>query len=562
MKGIVMRKYFVFFVSIIMVVLISTASWAEEKKRVAVLPFSVHSSEDISYVKGGIWDMLISRLSASGKMDVIDKHKIADALNKRGGKDLTGADVYGLGKKINVDYVVWGSITKIGNSISLDGKLMDVAAYKTPVGVFEQCQGMDEVIPKLSDFSKKINSHILGIVPSFSLPIAGNVPARQPSVSQLPLGLRSEDALKSQEGTFTSIINPEFISGIGPLDRKGFWMSKRLPVKIKGMDIGDVNNDGLNEVVVIENHSVAIYQRRDKEFKLLKRISGNAYDSYLSVDVADINGNGIKEIIITNVTGKNILNSFVLEYKEKKYTKIASRLKWFLRVINPNSMTPLLLGQGKWIDAPYSTPIHKIGWKGGKYRAVKRMEIPQGLSVYGITIDRIGEGRTERVMALDEYDHLCIYKKTDKPLEKIHIVGGSDELIWKSQDVFGGTSNSFDVDSVTGGNADDKEMTYVNVRILTYDINKDGKKEIIIVKNLAPGGRMFDNVKLFTRSEIYNLEWDGLGLVQNWKTKKIQGYVADYQFKDIDNDGENEVVLAIRLSMKRSVVVAYDLNVQ
>ena len=53
-----------------------------------------------------------------------------------------------------------------------------------------------------------------------------------------------------------------------------------------------------------------------------------------------------------------------------------------------------------------------------------------------------------------------------------------------------------------------------------------------------------------------------MGLVQNWKTKKIQGYVADYQFKDIDNDGENEVVLAIRLSMKRSVIAAYDLNVQ
>ncbi|NQU02646.1 MAG: hypothetical protein HQ589_00630, partial [Syntrophaceae bacterium] len=206
MKEIVMKKYFVFFVSIIIIILISTASWTEEKKRVAVLPFSVHSSEDISYVKGGIWDMLISRLSSSGKMDVIDKHKITEELGDKAKKDLTGADVYGLGKKINVDYVVWGSITKIGNSISLDGKLMDVATYKTPVGVFEQCQGMDEVIPKLSDFSKKINSHILGIAPALNLPVAGTVPTRQPSVSQLPLGLRSEDALRSQEGTFTSII--------------------------------------------------------------------------------------------------------------------------------------------------------------------------------------------------------------------------------------------------------------------------------------------------------------------------------------------------------------------
>jgi hypothetical protein len=56
-----------------------------------------------------------------------------------------------------------------------------------------------------------------------------------------------------------------------------------------------------------------------------------------------------------------------------------------------------------------------------------------------------------------------------------------------------------------------------------------------------------------------------MGMVENWQTKKINGYVADYQFKDIDNDGENEVVLALVLSpggilKDRSVIVAYDLK--
>jgi len=558
-----MKRYCVFFVSIMIVVLIAAASWAEENKRVAVLPFSVHSSEDINYVKGGIWDMLISRLSASGKMDVIEKHKIAEVLTKTGEKDLTSADVYGLGKKINADYVVWGSITKIGNSISLDGKLMDVATYKTPVGVFEQSQGMDEVIPKLSVFSEKINSHILGIAPSISLPNVANTPVRQSATSPLPLGLRADDALKSQEGTFTSIINPEFISGIGPLDRKGFWMSKRLTGKFKGMDVGDVNNDGLNEVVVIDDHNVMIYQRRGGAFERLGMISGKRYEKYLSVDVADINKNGIKEIIVTSVKGRELLSSFVLEYKNKKYSKIASNLRWFLRVLRPASDAPILIGQTKGMDKPFSNSIYQIVWKGKKYDKGKELKIPEGLSVYGLTIDSIVERGPKRVIALNEYDHINIYKMTSKALEKIHVIGGSDELLWKSEEVFGGTSNAieFGNDQNKNDNSDGIKLTYINVRILTYDINKDGKKEIIIVKNLAPGGRMFENVRLFTRSEIYNLEWDGLGLVQNWKTKKIQGYVADYQFKDIDNDGENEVVLAIRLSMKRSVIVAYDLNI-
>ncbi|MDO9514876.1 MAG: hypothetical protein Q7J01_02075, partial [Syntrophales bacterium] len=56
----------------------------------------------------------------------------------------------------------------------------------------------------------------------------------------------------------------------------------------------------------------------------------------------------------------------------------------------------------------------------------------------------------------------------------------------------------------------------------------------------------------------------GLGMAENWRTKKIQGYVADYQIKDIDNDGKDEVVLAVGLgtSLTRSAIVAYDLKVE
>jgi hypothetical protein len=108
-------------------------------------------------------------------------------------------------------------------------------------------------------------------------------------------------------------------------------------------------------------------------------------------------------------------------------------------------------------------------------------------------------------------------------------------------------------------------IRYINLRILTYDTNRDGKREIIVVKNLSSSARMFQNIKLFTAAEVYNLEWDSLGMVENWRTKKISGYVADYQFKDIDNDGENEVVLALVLSVggsirDRSVIVTYSLK--
>ncbi|MBW2649365.1 MAG: hypothetical protein JRC53_06120 [Deltaproteobacteria bacterium] len=225
------------------------------------------------------------------------------------------------------------------------------------------------------------------------------------------------------------------------------------------------------------------------------------------------------------------------------------------------------MGQKQGMDEPFSLPIDEIVCTDGKYTEGKRMSIPQGLSVYGLTIGSLGENKVNRVIALDNYGHICIYKKTkESAYFKIHVMGGSDKLIWKGDEVFGGSNNYFYFGDVleTTDNKSGPEKVFIKERILTYDIDGNGKKEIIVVKNLSPIGRVMKNVRTFTRSEIYNLGWDGLGLAENWRTKKIQGYVADYQIKDIDNDGKDEVVLAVGLgtTLSRSVIVAYDFDIQ
>ncbi|MBT8489843.1 MAG: VCBS repeat-containing protein, partial [Deltaproteobacteria bacterium] len=375
-----MRKVFVLILCLLMIHLYPGSTGAEEPKKIAVLPFSIHSSEDIDYIKGGVWDMLISRLSASEKMNVTDKNLVADALKKVQKKDLNAADVYGLGKQLGVDFVVWGSITKIGNSVSLDGKLLDIATYKSPVGIFEQCEGIDEVIPRINTFARKINFHLLGQVPAaFARPSEKTLP-QQPA---LPVATSTPDAkaieaLKTPEGTFTAIINPDFIHEARPLDRKGFWITRRYSTEFKGMDIGDVNKDGLNEIVVVDDNNVMIYQRKGKTLKLLHKRSGKAYVRNLAVDVADINRNGIKEIIVTSMIS-NSLNSYVLEFQDGKFKEIASKLRWFLRVIDISG-EPTLLGQKMGLASPFEYPIYEIAWEDGEYVEGERMDIPEGLS--------------------------------------------------------------------------------------------------------------------------------------------------------------------------------------
>jgi len=551
--------------------LVVASVWAKEKYTVTVLPFSLHSADNIEYVRQGIGDMLTSRISGSEKIEVTSKDVVQNVLKKTGGKELNLTDVQNIGRQLKSDYVVWGSITKIGKSISIDGKLIDVTGGKSDVGIFSQSQTLDEVIPKINDFSQRIVQHIVGATPQVTpAPAASVTPAAVPP--PLPGASREAQIIEGmktggRKGTLTSMINPAFITSNDPLDRKkGFWMSQQFKTEFYGMDVGDVNKDGLNEVVVIDRHNIYIYQKTKTSLTLLKQIKGKSYRDYISVDVADINKDGTPEIIVTSLTDKT-MNSFVLQYKDGEYKTIASDIRYFLRVIETPSRGPILLGQTYGIGKVFETQIYEMVWRDGQYVSGDKMKIPLGLSIYGLTIDTLGSGTSEKIIALDELDYLCLITPTYKPMSRILSFGFSpEELIWRSDTVYGGSNNYIaNLDKQRSSDASLEDSAFANVRILSFDTNKDGKKELIIVKNLSSVGRVFKNLKLFSSSEIYNLEWDGLGMAENWRTNKISGYVADYCFKDIDNDGKPEIVLALVQSTgaslsDRSAIVVYELE--
>jgi TolB-like protein len=130
--------------------------------KVAILPFMTHTQENLDYLREGINDILTSRIAVEERVVVIERSIVERALYEEKPMRLDEAAATKIGTRIGADYIVFGSITKIGEYISLDARLVSIAEEKPPVTVYTQQKGIDDVMVKLGDFAQDIGYKILG----------------------------------------------------------------------------------------------------------------------------------------------------------------------------------------------------------------------------------------------------------------------------------------------------------------------------------------------------------------------------------------------------------------
>ncbi len=136
---------------------------AAKPLQVAIVPFKVNAEKDLSFLRDGIVDMLSSRLSQADKVTVINSQETLKALKTVTGS-LNEIKAREMGAKLGADFVLFGSLTVIGNSVSIDAKMVDVSGEKETLSFFNQSQGMDPVIPSINLFASDINEKEFGRV--------------------------------------------------------------------------------------------------------------------------------------------------------------------------------------------------------------------------------------------------------------------------------------------------------------------------------------------------------------------------------------------------------------
>jgi TolB-like protein len=478
--------------------------------KVAILPFMIYSQENLDYLREGIYEILTSRVTVAERIVLIERSVVERALYEERPTRLDETAATKIGMKVGADYIVLGSLTKVGNYISLDARLISLTEEKPPLSVYTQHKGIDDVMVKIGDFAQDIGYKILG----------RRVTAGRPGQPRYPSEPRR---------------------GIERYDRTGmdYKKSQTFGFEIKALDIGDVDGDKKNEVVIMDYHNLYVFKYDGEKLSLLQKIETGFHNNFLSLDVADVNRNGIAEIIVTSIVEDN-LHSFILEFEEGKFKKITDKTGWFFRVLNHPKEGPILMGQNMGSEGLPVGPIYKFIWKKKSFEKGPKMNFPPGMnfpsdmSLYGIALANIRGNHMVDLVTFDE-------------LERLSILSMDGKFRWKSKENYGGTTNFYDTwkkkDLGYRFGTSPPARVYIPGRILVRESERDGVNEVIITKNYAPT-RTFERIRSFDRGEIYGMAWDEDTLAPSWKTREIKGYIPDFQIKDADNDGNVELVVA------------------
>jgi len=155
-----------------LLLLAPVAAQAAEAMKVAVFPFHIFSREPLTDLRDDVQKMLGNKLTALG-VTVIPIDEVNQALAAAGQPlDLTLARK--VAGRIGADFAITGSITKIGNRVSLDAKVLDVLGMQRPQSAFVEGAGLESISALTERIARELAVRVSGREKVAEVKIAGN----------------------------------------------------------------------------------------------------------------------------------------------------------------------------------------------------------------------------------------------------------------------------------------------------------------------------------------------------------------------------------------------------
>lgn len=150
----------------------SVALAQDQAPKVAIMPFVVHGQEETPATQKMISDLLNRQFATEG-IKTVDPLEVQRAL--RPGESVQSEDqARAVGRRIGADFALIGSFNQIGNSVSLDAKLVDVSGRKKTEVLFAEEKGMENLAAAANGITQQAAVHLLAKALIADVRVKGN----------------------------------------------------------------------------------------------------------------------------------------------------------------------------------------------------------------------------------------------------------------------------------------------------------------------------------------------------------------------------------------------------
>ncbi|HWP34116.1 MAG TPA: hypothetical protein VNM66_00825 [Thermodesulfobacteriota bacterium] len=149
---------------------------------VALLPFRVNGPAELGYLGQAIADLLATRLVT---LAPAEQGAVAAAIARRGGEALSEAAAREIGRESGAQFVVLGTVTAIGNRLSLDARILPVTSGRAAT-IYVQGEGLDELFTHVGSLALEIDKGISGLGAFVGTEPGGQSPPAGPRSSGVP----------------------------------------------------------------------------------------------------------------------------------------------------------------------------------------------------------------------------------------------------------------------------------------------------------------------------------------------------------------------------------------
>jgi outer membrane protein insertion porin family len=143
----------------------------QQQVNVVILPFEIFAQKDLSYLQSDLPGALKTSLEQTGARVLL-----LDAASEPEWRQRVSnlEEIKKLGQQTGADYIVWGSLTWIGQQFSLDLKLFESATGKTPSLFTSEGRGIENLPSMVEKLAQSLGSKIFKRKQVLTVDVAGN----------------------------------------------------------------------------------------------------------------------------------------------------------------------------------------------------------------------------------------------------------------------------------------------------------------------------------------------------------------------------------------------------